>query len=257
MITSSSNARVKWVRELQSRRRTRSSEGLFVAEGQRWAEEFVAIDHPVRAVFCTDGLDAPSRHLADHLAAAGVERLVVSDRVMKSMSDTESPQGLLIVAQQAQLPLPEPLQWVVVADQLSDPGNLGSLIRTAAAAGVQAVFLSEGSVDPWNPKVVRGAMGALLHVPIHLESIEQLIDRLDDLRIWLAEPDRGKPYTAVDWRQPSALIVGSEAHGAQAAWSAAAEGHTHIPMASTSDSLNATVAAAIILFEIRRQRGIP
>jgi TrmH family RNA methyltransferase len=256
MITSTTNPRVKWVRELQSRSRTRRANGLFVAEGVRWAEEFLAIDYPVRAVFHVEESEQRTQEIVDRLRSAAAETVVVSDPVMRSMSDTESPQGLLVVAPQPRLRLPEPLHWVVLADRLSDPGNLGTLIRTTAAAGANALLLSEGSVDPWNPKVVRAAMGALLHLPLRLETVDALRKRLQGLTLWLAEPARGVPYTEADWRDPCALIVGSEAHGAQAVWSEATHFHTHIPMANASDSLNAAVAAAIILFEIRRQRGL-
>jgi TrmH family RNA methyltransferase len=150
---------------------------------------------------------------------------------------------------------PDPLTLALVADGLTDPGNLGTLLRTASAAGVQALFLTEGTVDAFNPKVVRGAMGAHLRLPIVSVPASELPQRLAGLRVWLAEARQGEPYDRVDWRPPSALVIGGEARGPQDSVRALSPSLVHIPMQAGSESLNAAVAAAVILFEIARQRG--
>jgi TrmH family RNA methyltransferase len=255
VITSSANPRVRWVRGLQDKRKERHGERLFVAEGIRWADEIVAAGAPARAVFHTKHMDNRRRALVNQLASAGAEVIPVSDPVMGAISAAESAQELLVVAPFPQPAAPAQATAVVVADQLSDPGNLGSLLRTCLAADVDQVLLTHGSVDPFNPKVVRAAMGALLHLPIELVDPADLPDRLAGLDCWLAEADQGIAYTQVDWRRPFALAIGSEAHGASPKVRALANNLTHIPISGPSDSLNAAVAASVILFETRRQRG--
>lgn len=254
MITSPSNKRIKWVRSLQARRKARDEEGLFVAEGLRWAEEIVKAEAQTSLVLCSEHLDDHGRGLVNSLRKLGAEAETVSDRVMAACSETESPQGLLVV-----LPRPElraaALDLVLVLDRLADPGNLGTIMRTCLAAGVDALAITPGSVDPYNPKVVRAAVGAHLHLPILYASVEALEASLKHLNIWLAEASAGTPYDRVDWRPPSAVVIGAEAHGIGQSIRKLAGNQTHIPMASASESLNAAVAAAVILFEIRRQRG--
>lgn len=254
MITSPSNPRVKWVRALQAKRRVRDEEGVFVTEGLRWAEEIVGAEAPATLVLCSEHLDDRGRGLVNRLRKLGAEAETVSDRVMAACSETESPQGLLIVLPRPKIRVPA-LDLVLVLDRLADPGNLGTIMRTCLAAGVNALAISPGSVDPFNPKVVRAAVGAHLHLPILSASAEELEVSLKDLKIWLAEAAVGIPYDQVDWRPPSAVVIGAEAQGIGESLRPLGGGQTHIPMASTSESLNAAVAAAVILFEIRRQRG--
>jgi TrmH family RNA methyltransferase len=147
------------------------------------------------------------------------------------------------------------LSLAVVADGIADPGNLGTLLRTAWAAGVEAVFLTPGTVDAYNPKTVRSAMGAHFHLPLVSDTNEGILERLAGLELWLAEPRGGLPYDDLDARHPMALVIGQEAHGASAFWRSRAAGAVSIPMVSSVESLNAAIAAAVILFEVRRQRA--
>ncbi len=257
MITSISNDRVKWARSLQSKRRARESERAFVAEGTRWAREFLDAGVAPLLVFHSEHLSQRDRGVVNQLASLGAEIAEVSYHVMEAISDTEAPQDLLVVATIPDPPAPAGRTLVLAADRLRDPGNLGTLLRTALAAEVDQVILTKGTVDPYNPKVVRGAMGAQLHLPIFQCQPDELGDHLEGLSVRLAETDEGMPYTEVNWRPPSALVIGSEAHGARDAIRRAAPELVHIPISGPSDSLNAAVAAAVILFEIRRQRGTP
>lgn len=255
MITSTSNPRVKWVRRLQTQRRAREQEGLFVIEGARWAHEAVAAEAPARLVLHTDHLDERARGLVNNLARLGAEVQSVSDPVMAACSETETPPGLLVVLPMLQLESPQPFDLALVVDRLRDPGNLGTLLRTALAAGVQAVFLTPGTVDAYNPKVVRAAMGAHLRLPLRTVEIEALGAALDGLDLWLAESGAGQRYDEVDWHRPVALVIGGEAEGVRTDLRRDAAGSVHIPLAKAAESLNAAVAAAVLLFEIARQRG--
>jgi TrmH family RNA methyltransferase len=255
MITSTSNQRVKWVRALQTKRRARQKESAFVIEGLRMAREVVTAQSPVRLVLHTEHLDGRSRGVVNNLARLGAEVVAVSDAVMSACSDTESPPGILAVVPLPSLPVPQSLTLGLIVDRISDPGNMGTLLRSALAAGVEIVYLTEGTVDAYNPKVIRGAMGAHFRLPILPLDFNHPPRQLSEIQIWLAEAAAGKPYQEVDWRQPVALLIGAEAHGPRPESRTHAVGQVHIPMPGKIESLNVAVAASVILFEIIRQRG--
>ena len=255
MITSAHNSRIQWVRKLQSQPRLRRQEGLFVVEGVRLVEESVQSGWTTRLVLYSGGLSARGQALLKQYIDSGVPVEEASDKVMDSASDTHTPQGILAVVEQRQLELPGEPDFILVADGLRDPGNLGTLLRTAAAAGVQAVVLPPGSVDPFSPKVVRAAMGAHFRLPLRSlewDALRQLIPQ--EARIFLADAAGGEPYTRMDFKVPLAIIVGGEAQGAGTRAASLAQHRVHISMAGEVESLNAAVAAAVLLFEVRRQR---
>jgi len=256
MITSPSNPTLKLVRALQSQRKAREKEQSFVIEGVRLVEDAIRAEAPVKLVLHTDDLDARGRAALDQLARLGAQVEAVSPKVMAAASDTQTPQGLLAV-----LPLPSSFilypaafSFALVLDRLSDPGNLGTSLRTADAAGAEAVFLAPGTVDAHNPKVVRAAMGAHFHLPITERTWDELAERLTQVEVWLAEARDGEPYDRVDWRAPFALIIGSEAEGPSDAARRLTPKRVHIPMPGRAESLNAAVAAGVLLFEAARQR---
>jgi TrmH family RNA methyltransferase len=177
---------------------------------------------------------------------------------MQAVSDTQTPQGVLAVIDLRKVDLPEKLDFILIPDGVSDPGNLGAMLRTAAAAGVQAVFLPPGAADPFAPKVLRAGMGAQFHLPIFSFSWAEIKRQVHQaaLRVFLAEADGNLVYTQSDFRQPLALIVGGEAAGASAPAQAMAHHRVCIPMPGGGESLNAAIAAAILSFEVVRQRTI-
>jgi TrmH family RNA methyltransferase len=161
-------------------------EGLFIIEGTRLANEAVSSRSPAKLILYTDAVKQGEQRLIEELINLGAEAEEVSDRVMKACSDTESPQGLLAVLPILSSTPPDNLSLALVADRISDPGNLGTILRTAQAVGVDAVFLSPGTVDPYNPKVVRGAMGAHFHLPIIQEQISEIEEHLGGVAVWVA-----------------------------------------------------------------------
>ena len=257
MITSTSNEKIKLVRALQTQRRAREKEQLFVLEGARLLEEALHAHAAVRLVLHTDTLDARGRSVVNQLARLGAAVEAVTPAVMAAASADQTPPGLLAVVPFASLACPPPaeLSFALVLDRISDPGNLGTLLRTADAASVQAVFLAPGTVDAYNPKVIRAAMGAHFHLPIVSARWAELTRHLAGIETWLAEAREGRPYPDVNWRGPSALLIGSEAEGPSPEALKFTARRVCIPMPGRAESLNAAVAAGILMFEVARQRG--
>jgi TrmH family RNA methyltransferase len=255
MITSAQNTKIKWVKSLQASSRTRRQEGLWVVEGVRLAEEALASGWTPKLVLHTPEPGERIQAAIEGFAARQVAIEMVSEAVMRSASDTETPQGILVVLEQQSLALPDNLDFVFIPDGVRDPGNLGTMLRTAAAAGVQAVFLPPGAVDPFLPKVVRSGMGAHFRLPIYSLDWQEIASRLATMPVYLASAGEGLPYTQADWRSPLALIVGGEAQGAgEQAW-ALSPIAVQIPMPGQMESLNAAMAAGILIFEVLRQRN--
>ena len=254
MISSPANPKIKLIRNLHAKRAAREAEGLFVVEGVRLVEEALRAPGAPRLALYADGLDARAQAALEQAQARGAAVELVTPQVMAAASDAETPPGLLAVVPLPTRTPPALLSLALVLDGLRDPGNLGTILRTADAAGVQAVFLAPGTVDAYNPKVVRAAMGAHFHLPLLALGWEALTERLAGLALWLAEARAGVAYQQVDWRAPSALIIGSEAAGPSPAARRLASSPVNIPMPGQAESLNAAVAAGIILFEAARQR---
>ena len=253
MITSTSNSKVKHVRRLQTDRRYREREGAFVVEGTRWLDEVSQWVHTPQFVFYTQAWRQKPEH-DQILQQVGGLTQIVSEEVMVAMSDTETPAGILAVLPLKPLQLPSSPTLLLILDRVRDPGNLGTMLRTAGAAGADGILLTSGTVDAYNPKVVRAGMGAHLRLPIKQAAWAE-IDRItDDMTVWVASADGSSAYDEVNWRRPCALIIGSEAHGAGPEAERVADGSVYIPMHATTESLNAAIAAAVILFETARQR---
>jgi RNA methyltransferase, TrmH family len=255
MITSSQNPRIKWLHALQSQARQRRDERVFVVEGVRLAEEALAGGWNARLVVYTADLNERGQAVVQGFAARGAAVELVSETVLRSASDTETPQGLLVALDWRLAPLPAPLDFVFIPDKLRDPGNLGTILRTAAAAGVQAVFLPPETTDAFAPKVLRAGMGAHFRLPIQVLGWEEIASLIPGLHIYLASSGEGLAYTQADFKSPLALVVGGEAQGASPQANRLSTGRVHIPMPGGSESLNAAIAAGVLMFEVLRQRS--
>ena len=256
MITSSSNARVKLIRALLQERRSRQEAQQWCLEGVRLLEEALDAELPLLFVLYAPALLAHPRAAAllARLHQRQVQCEEVHARVLDAVSATTTSPGIIAVAS---WPQPRPFAaagLLLVLEALSDPGNLGAILRTALAAGCAGVLLGPGAVDLYNPKVARAAMGAHLHLPVHCEETwADIAAAVAGRQVWLADAAGGAPYDAVDWRLPSALIIGSEGAGASADARRLAQGAVTIPI-ERAESLNAAVAAAVFCFEAARQR---
>ena len=259
MIRSTSNSHVRTIRSLRDDRSLRRSERMFVLEGVRLvADLFASGATPVFVLYDPDQLatTVAGNALMEALAQSAGAVYAASAEVIKAASDTTSPQGVVAVAQWPTVAIPTQPQLIVVCDHIQDPGNLGTIIRSSDAVGVAAIYCSVGCVDVYAPKTVRASMGSLMRVPIRQDMAwDTLASTLAPYPIYAADGGgQSVAYTQIDWRQPSVLIVGNEAHGLSTSARQLAQQTIHIPMRVGIESLNAAMAASIILFEAQRQQ---
>ena len=253
MITSSQNPKIKLVRTLLGRARERREANAFVVEGVRLVEEASNTYWRFQLVLYDESLSERGKLLVERLRSNQVDIEELSPDLMKSLSETETPQGILAVLKLSHLPIPESLNFVLIPDQIRDPGNLGTLLRTAAATGVQAVLIPPETTDAFAPKVVRSGMGAHFRLPIHFVTWDHIQAFTKGLQVSLADMD-GQSCWEVDLRQPVVLIIGGEAEGASIDARHLATQKISIPMSGNIESLNAGVAGSVLMFEVVRQR---
>ena len=252
-ITSLQNNRVKLITQLQSKPRVRRTERKIVLEGMRLIRD--AVDQKHRPEFLFYEPKTIDWNFLAQLQNQNMPLIEVTDEIMKHVSDTQAPQGIIGVFPIPQPKLPKSPQRVLVLDAITEPGNMGTILRTAGAAGVEVVILAQGCVDPYNPKVLRGGMGAHFRIPILEAGWSEIRGYCDGLNIYLAAGDGQVTYTDVDWTQAWALVIGNEAHGVGEKSGSLDGTRVAIPMASETESLNAAVATGVILFEAQRQRS--
>ncbi|MCE7989063.1 MAG: RNA methyltransferase [Caldilinea sp. CFX5] len=257
MITSLDNARVKEARKLQRRRQRHKSNALLL-EGVRLVRDAFQSGAPVRELYFAPELVAEhgeAQQLLATLTAAKVDLLACNVAVLASLTETVTPQGVVAVVTLPVLPLPARVDFVLILDQVRDPGNAGTLLRAAEAAGVTLAIFGPETVDPYNDKVLRAGMGAHFRLPLRLcpnwPAIQALLPT--DMTVYLAQAGASLAYDAVDWRAPAALVVGGEAAGASPTAYQVAQSIA-IPMHGQVESLNAAMAGTVILFEAARQR---
>jgi TrmH family RNA methyltransferase len=177
----------------------------------------------------------------------------VSDEVMRHVSDTQQPPGIVGVFPLPTPDLPQRPGRVLILDAIRDPGNMGTMLRTATATNVEAILLSPDCVDLYNPKTLRGGMGAHFRIPAAERNWDEIKTYCQEMNIYLADSRGDVRYDLADWSAAWALIIGSEAHGASSQAQELAQAKVFIPLAAQTESLNAAVAAGVILFEAMRQ----
>jgi RNA methyltransferase, TrmH family len=258
-ITSRTNPTVRLVRLLLSRRSARYRERSFVAEGLRTVTTLVERGVELRAVLMDESrLHGLPDALTSTLSEGQEQRVVAVDhRLFRELSDVDEPQPILAVFRMPTLRMPENPDALLALDGVQDPGNLGSVLRSAAAAGVEGVLLLPGTVDRFSPKVVRSTAGLIGSLPVMAGSeAESYFRELagKGLQIVLADGDGAIVYTDYDWSAQFLLVVGSEASGASPTIRDAVNETVRIPMSNGVESINVAAASAVLLFEAQRQR---
>lgn len=260
MIDSSQNKNIKLLNSLKIKKE-RDKNKLFVVEGLRFVSE-IPIDYEVE-FYCV------SEDFAREFNISGFEKRaaahVVSKKVFKEVSDTENPQGILAVVKQKNDDLKKVLErtgekgFFVIVEELNDPGNLGTIIRTADSSGVDCVIVSKGSADIYNSKVLRSTMGSIFHLPIIYDAnIEESIDLLKShgISVYAAHLEGEKYPYGFDFKKGCCFLIGNEARGLSEKVSKKADEFIKIPIIGKAESLNASIAAGILMYEAVRQRLI-
>ena len=259
VISSMSNAQVKNLNLLQRKAKEREEQGIFIIEGIKMFEEARA-DNLLKKTYVSESLFRELlRNQPDYFD--GLDYEIVTDAVFKEVSETKTPQGIMGIVNTIHYSLErilsDPNACLLLLEDIRDPGNLGTMIRTAEGAGVTGIILSDSSVDIYNPKVVRATMGSIYRVPFYqakdfYEALEQVKGR--EIEIYAAHL-QGIPYdTEGSFQKRCALLIGNEANGLTKEASDLADTLIKIPMEGRVESLNAAVAAAILMYETARQR---
>ena len=255
MITSTSNARVKRLVNLRKKRKARDEEGVFLVEGIRMFRE-VPVDK-LQEVYVSESFYKKEKETVEKVLAGGnIRPELVSDTVFSHISDTKTPQGILCVVKQMDYMLEQMIQGeqrhLLVLDNLQDPGNLGTIVRTAEGAGVNGIIMSADCVDIYNPKTIRSTMGSVYRMPFcYAEELPKAIEKIKQAGI--------HTYAAhlldqEDYRGSCAFFIGNEGNGLREEIAKAAQTYVKIPMSGQVESLNAAIAASVLMFEVRRQR---
>ncbi|MFP4322878.1 MAG: TrmH family RNA methyltransferase [Anaerolineales bacterium] len=251
MISSGDNPKIKLTRALLSQNKARARHNLAALEGTRLIQD--VLHQGYKPEFVLYRGETPPEWLSEVLA------LGVAPKIFDALADTDNSQGVLGVFPQPQPPTaPHGSLWLAL-DGLRDPGNMGTILRTAAAAGADGALLLPGCVDPWNPKAVRAGMGAHFRVPLWLLGWDDFAAAFaGDWAVWVADAaaPKAQPYSQANLTRATVLMIGSEAHGVSHQARQQATGALMIPMARGVESLNSASAAAVLLFEAQRQRAL-
>ncbi|MGZ0230144.1 MAG: TrmH family RNA methyltransferase [Acidimicrobiales bacterium] len=258
--SNAAGAKVKALRPLARRRSQRYEQGRLVIESA--VVLGVALDAGVeieRVIVELDRCSSADSDVVRRASRAGAEALDVHNGTLAKLVDTKSPQPVAAIAVMPQMDLAAALDdatFVVVALDVADPGNLGTIIRSAEAAGADALILAGDCVDPWSPKVIRSSAGGVFLLPIAAGDTDEILDELGQrgLQRLAADSEGGSAHDLTDLTGPVALIVGNEAHGLPFDIDRLIDDRIHIPTAGRAESLNVAMAASILVFETARQR---
>ena len=261
MITSTSNTKVKTLVNLKKKRKERDKENVFLVEGIRMFREVPS--DKLKEVYVSESFYKKEKTIVDQVASRSKIRVeILADNVFAHVSDTMTPQGVLCVVEQMNYSLESVLAngsvpHLMVLDNLQDPGNLGTIVRTAEGAGVTGIIMSKETVDIYNPKVIRSTMGSIYRMPFYyaedlLEAISEMKKR--NIFTYAAHLDGKNPYDAEDYKKPCAFFIGNEGNGLRDEIADAADIYIRIPMYGQVESLNAAIAACVLMFEVSRQR---
>lgn len=255
MITSKTNAKLKNIRKLLDSNKARKEQGLFVVEGIKMTNEIPSSFNC--QVYMSESFYKENKNLN----YKNIE--IVSDDVFKSVSDTVTPQGILALVSIDDLRRAKDLknqkesakekQSVLILDGISDPGNLGTMIRTAEAAGVRAIYLSRNSADLYNPKTIRSTMGSIFRVPVYTCELGEKINELKEegFSIYAAALDGAQFFNEIKYALKNAIVIGNEANGISKEVLELADKKIKIPMEGEVESLNAAISAAVLMYHVK------
>jgi TrmH family RNA methyltransferase len=263
VITSSSNSKVKQVIRWRDKAKERRRDGIFIAEGTKMFEE--APDERIVEVYVSESIQNKLTQMSGTQIADKLKRheyFVIKDDIFEKMSDTQTPQGIITIVRRMEYDVEEIISadnpLIVILENLKDPGNLGTIIRTGEGAGVTGVILNTGTVDIYNPKTIRSTMGSIFRVPVACtDNPEELVGRMHEkgIHTYAAHLKGEVFYDSFSFEKPTAFLIGNEGNGLSDELAGNAEHYLKIPMEGKVESLNAAVAASLLMYEAHRQRS--
>lgn len=260
MITSTGNQKVKRLVNLRKKRKARDEEKVFLVEGIRMFRE-VPAKRLLEAYVSESFYKREGGTVSRVLEGCAVYPEILSDTVYDYVSDTKTPQGVLCVVRQKEYTFAEAAggerAHILVLDNLQDPGNMGTVIRTAEGAGVTGIVMSSECVDVYNPKTIRSTMGSVYRMPLYrAKDLTEAVRRMKEsgIHTYAAHLDGVLSYDEADFTKPCAFFIGNEGSGLREEVAALADTYIRIPMEGEVESLNAATAAAVLMFEAARQR---
>lgn len=263
MITSSNNQQIKQILQLQKKAKARWQQRVFVAEGPKLV--FEAPPERIVRLYVSEGFYSQEVQRG-RIGQLGCETELVSDAVFRMISDTLTPQGILAVVKILEYPLKDLLApacgtpHLLVLEGIQDPGNLGTMLRTGEGAGISGVVMNRETADLYNPKTIRATMGSIYRVPCCIvEHLDQAVAAMKAVKIsvYAAQLEGSVLYDQPDYRGGCAFLIGNEGNGLTPETAALADRRIRIPMEGKVESLNAAIAATLLMYEVQRQRRIP
>lgn len=252
MITSTGNQQMKNIALLQKKAKARNEQETFIVEGRKMFGEMPR--EWLKKVYVTE-------QAAEETDLSGVDYEVVADAVFKSISDTQTPQGILSLVRMPHYELSDLLAGentnLLVLESIQDPGNLGTMLRTGEGAGITGVVMNRNTVDLFNPKTIRSTMGSIYRVPFYVsENLPETVQTLREAGVTLfAAHLRGKAsYDKMDYKRACGFLIGNEGNGLSDELADLADAYVRIPMEGKVESLNAAIAASLLVYEVHRQR---
>lgn len=256
MITSVSNKQVKNIIQLNKKSKVRKETNQFVVEGIKMFQE--APKDLIKQIYVSESFLVKENH-KEILRDCKYE--VMQDFVFQAASDTKTPQGILCIIEQFYYDTFDIIKknpaHIIILEDLQDPGNLGTILRAGEGAGITGVILSKNCVDIYNPKTIRSTMGSIYRVPfVYVEDLRETIEELkkNNIGIYAAHLKQSKDYDKIDLTKPHAFMIGNEGNGLSDEISSIADSYLKIPMEGEVESLNAAIAASILMYETSRQR---
>ncbi|WP_077621039.1 TrmH family RNA methyltransferase [Bacillus sinesaloumensis] len=246
-IESSKNPQIKQWKKLHTKKE-REKTGLFIIEGFHLVEEALKSDVLIQELIISEATDIPTSWSVDDISIT-----IVTEKIMQDLSDTDTSQGVAAICEQYSTNTSGKFSRLLLIDAVQDPGNLGTMIRTADAAGIDAVVIGDGSVDVYNSKVIRSTQGSIFHIPILKGNLHETIMRVqqEGIKVYGTSLKNAIDYKETTVGDSFALIVGNEGNGVNTEFLEKTDQNLYIPIYGKSESLNVAVAAGILLYHLR------
>lgn len=262
VINSTKNERIRRYRRLR-KRNFRYKEQRFLVEGLRAVKEALYSPHEIEAIICDQRGGEALEVYADVIRGRDIPCYSVTDEVMAALSTTVTTQGIMAISHMLHMDLAELMDleppFLLVANRVRDPGNLGNMVRVADAAGTEGMIICKESVDIYNPKTVRSTAGSIFHLSMSIntdiaEAVHSLHER--GYAVYAADPHLGSNMWEIDWPDRLALVMGNEAWGMPEEEQVLVDARVHVPLFGKAESLNVSAAAAVLLYEEGRRRRL-